>query len=142
MGRKKKNTRRCRKCRHRFERDPRKKDNHWYCDKPECRKASKAASQRRYLAKPENRELYQGPEARVRKRQWRRVHPGREKRGGKSGVSQDLIDMQLFDRLTEIASYLDVSQDLIDRLPSRLLQLRPVDQTNRRSDEKQTSIGS
>ena len=51
-------TRRRRKCRHcgqLFRPDPRNLRHQRYCSAKECRRASKAASQRRWLAKAENR---------------------------------------------------------------------------------------
>jgi len=47
-----------------------------------CRKVRKAASQRRWLNKPENRGYFQGPEQVERVRQWRAQHPGYWKRKG------------------------------------------------------------
>src|SRR5262245_35711754 len=40
------------------------------------RQASKAASQRRWLSKPENRDYFCGPAHVERVRQWRQTHPG------------------------------------------------------------------
>ena len=67
-------TRRRRKCRHcgqLFRPDPRNLRHQRYCSAKECRRASKAASQRRWLAKAENRDYFRGPEqmARVREPQ-------------------------------------------------------------------------
>jgi hypothetical protein len=47
-----------------------------YCYKPECRKASKADAQRRWLQKPENHDHFKGPDHVERVRQWRLNHPG------------------------------------------------------------------
>ena len=47
-----------------------------YCSAKECRCASKAASQRRWLAKAENRDYFRGPEHVARVRAWRTAHPG------------------------------------------------------------------
>jgi len=47
-----------------------------YCDKPGCRKASKADSQRRWLQKEENRGYFSGPEHVQRVQRWRAAHPG------------------------------------------------------------------
>src|SRR5688572_10055411 len=88
--------RRCRCCGEKFDPDPRKGDQHWYCAKPQCRQASKAASQRRWLEKAENRHYFQGPESAVRKREWRRTHPdGKCRKRGLPAMSQDLIDTQV-----------------------------------------------
>ena len=62
-------TRRRRKCRHcgqLFRPDPRNLRHQRYCSAKECRRASKAASQRRWLAKAENRDYFRGPEQMAR----------------------------------------------------------------------------
>ena len=72
-------TRRRRKCRHcgqLFRLDPRNLRHQRYCSAKECRRASKAASQRRWLAKAENRDYFRGPEQMARVRAWRAAHPG------------------------------------------------------------------
>ena len=56
---------RCRKCRHcrgLFRPDPRNLRHQRFCPKSPCRRASKAESQRRWLAKPDNRDYFRGPE--------------------------------------------------------------------------------
>ncbi len=52
----------CCNCKELFIPDPRNAKRQKYCHKPECRKASKAASQKRWLQKPENRDYFSGPE--------------------------------------------------------------------------------
>jgi hypothetical protein len=56
--------------------EPRSRGRQCYCPAPSCRRASKAASQRRWLARPENRNYFRGPENCERVRQWRKDHPG------------------------------------------------------------------
>lgn len=51
-----------------------------YCRNPECRKASKAASQKLWLDKPENRDYFRCPENTRRVQEWRRSHPGYRQR--------------------------------------------------------------
>ncbi len=46
------------------------------CPKAACRRAGKAARQRRWLEKPENQDYFSGPEHVDRVRQWRAAHPG------------------------------------------------------------------
>ena len=60
--------RKCRHCAQLFRPDPRNALHQRYCSAPACRRASKAASQRRWLAKAANRDYFRGPEhvARVR----------------------------------------------------------------------------
>ena len=43
---------------------------------PECRKASKTASQKRWLQKPENQDYFCGPENVKRVQLWREDNPG------------------------------------------------------------------
>jgi len=63
-----------------------------YCAEPECRQASKAASQRRWLNKPENRDVFQGSANVERVRQWRAKNPGYWKRPAKTpGTLQELV---------------------------------------------------
>ncbi len=52
--------RKCNNCHMFFLPDPRNAGRQRYCSEPECRKASKAASQRKWLAKPENRDYFRG----------------------------------------------------------------------------------
>ena len=55
-------TKKCCNCNRFFKPDPRNAKRQRYCCKPECRKASKSASQRRWLRKPENRDYFRGPD--------------------------------------------------------------------------------
>jgi hypothetical protein len=59
-----------------------------YCSKPECRKASKAASQRRWATK--NPTYFKGPDNVERVREWRRANPGRQRRTSSGPVLQDI----------------------------------------------------
>ena len=67
--------RKCRHCGQRFDPDFRNAIRQRYCSEPACRKASKSASQRRWLRKPENRDYFRGPEHVQRAQEWRRAHP-------------------------------------------------------------------
>ena len=68
--------RKCRHCGQFFRPDPRNVRHQRYCSAPACRRASKAASQRRWLAKEANRDYFRGPEHVARVRAWRAAHPG------------------------------------------------------------------
>ena len=68
--------RKCRHCGQLFRPDPRNLRHQRYCSAKQCRRASKAASQRRWLAKAENRDYFRGPEQMARVRTWRAAHPG------------------------------------------------------------------
>lgn len=88
--------RKCRHCGELFHTDPRNKRHQHYCGKMECIQASKAASQRRWLSKPENRDYFKGPENVERVRRWRKSHPGywRKKNRGSQNALQDVITAQ------------------------------------------------
>ena len=66
----------CLHCREFYLPDYRNHSRLCYCHKPECRRVSKAQSQRRWLSKPENKNYFRGPENTQRVRAWRECHPG------------------------------------------------------------------
>ena len=76
----------CAHCHRLFRPDPRNAWHQRYCASGECRVASKAASQRRWLGMPENRDYFRGPEHVERVRQWRRAHPGDGRRAAASAA--------------------------------------------------------
>ncbi len=57
-----------------------------YCGKEACRKASKRASQQRWLQKPENRKYFRDDDNVERVQNWRKAHPGYWKRCQKKAV--------------------------------------------------------
>ena len=73
--------RKCRHCGQLFQPDPRNRYHQRYCSAEACHRASKAASQRRWLRKAKNRDYFRGPENVERVRQWRATHPGYWRRG-------------------------------------------------------------
>jgi hypothetical protein len=72
--------RKCWHCGELFHPDARNLRHQHYCSKPACRKASKAASQRRWLGKAQNRDYFRGAANVQRVRAWRTAHPGYWKR--------------------------------------------------------------
>ncbi len=56
--------------------DPRNRHHQRFCSQPACRQASKRESQRRWVARPENRDYFRGPDQAARVQAWRRAHPG------------------------------------------------------------------
>lgn len=78
MGLKKRT--RCRHCKRLFIPDYRNRGRQKYCNAPECRKASKAASQRKWLQKPENENYFKGPINTRRVQDWRIQNPDYLKR--------------------------------------------------------------
>jgi len=79
--------RKCRCCRKLFRPDPRNRRHQRYCSAPVCRAASKAASQARWLAKPENQDYFRGPENVARAQLWRSRHPGYWRKGRPIGAA-------------------------------------------------------
>ncbi len=73
---KSKTTFKCLNCKEKHACDARNRGRQHYCSKPECRRASKAASQRKWLGRPENRNYFRGPDNCERVRRWREAHPG------------------------------------------------------------------
>ena len=72
--------RKCLHCLDLFRPDPRNLRHQRYCSSPECRQASKAASQRRWLANAENRDYFRGAANVQRVQVLRAAHPGYSKR--------------------------------------------------------------
>jgi len=68
--------RKCRHCRKFFLPDYRHRLNQFYCCAPDCRRAAKAALQRRWLRKGKNRDYHRGDKAVQRVQEWRKSHPG------------------------------------------------------------------
>ncbi|NIR29015.1 MAG: hypothetical protein GWN84_06810 [Gammaproteobacteria bacterium] len=90
---KKKRRHKCLHCRELFRPDPRNRHHQRYCSKPECRRASKAASQRRWLGKAANRDYFHGPAHLERVRRWRAAHPGywRERGPRRHALQEDSL---------------------------------------------------
>ena len=88
---KSKRRRRCLVWEELFRPDVRNHGRQKYCSKSECRQTAKAARQRHWLNKPENRDYFRGPWNVDRVRQWQNAHPGYWKRPSrrKRSVLQD-----------------------------------------------------
>src|SRR5580704_13401255 len=85
--------RKCLCCNELFVADPRHRADQKYCVKRACRRASKAASQKAWLSRPENLDYFRGPEHVERVRQWRAEHPGYWRRAPEKGALQDTMDV-------------------------------------------------
>lgn len=72
--------RKCLNCQEIFSPDYRNVDKQVYCSKPDCRKASKRASQQRWLQKPENRNYFRGSENVKHVQKWQKENPGYSRR--------------------------------------------------------------
>lgn len=90
---------RCLHCEELFRADARNRGRQKYCAKPECRRAGKAARQRRWLDQPQNRDYFRGPQNAARARAWQRAHPQywKQRRGIKQRVLQDAWHAQVSD---------------------------------------------
>jgi hypothetical protein len=87
--------RKCRHCKEFFVSDPRNRHHQVFCGKPECRAVSKAASQRKWESKPENRDYYRSAEKAAKVKAWQEANPGYYKRrGSKKSVLPDLWTTQ------------------------------------------------
>jgi len=86
----------CRNCEDLFWPDPQNATRQEYCRKPECRRVSKADSQKRWTEKPENRNYFCGPINIQRVQQWRKEHPGYWRKKSEKPISalQDILNQQ------------------------------------------------
>ena len=90
--------RKCKCCLKLFRPDPRNRRHQFYCSASGCRAASKAASQARWRAKPENQSYFRGPVNVARVQAWRSRHPGYWRRARRVGTAlQDLSMAQPVD---------------------------------------------
>jgi len=86
----------CKNCGTLFLPDYRNRNRQKYCERVECRRASKAASQIKWLDKPENEGHFRGPVNVQRVQEWRRQHSGywKRKRSNKPHALQDPLMLQ------------------------------------------------
>jgi hypothetical protein len=90
--------RKCKCCLRLFHPDPRNRRHQRYCSATTCRAASKAASQARWRAAPENQDYFRGPVNVARVQAWRSRHPGYWRRARRVGAAlQDLSMAQPVD---------------------------------------------
>jgi hypothetical protein len=116
----------CCNCKDLFIPEPRNAERQKYCHKPQCRKASKAASQRRWLQKPENQDYFSGPENVKRVQLWRQDNPGywRSKRKIKKDALQDPLNPQAIENKRDNVEFAhDALQDFLIAQPPVLLGL-------------------
>ena len=97
--------RRCKCCHKLFRPDRRNRARQHYCSAPACRAASKAASQARWRAAPENQGYFRGPVNVARVQAWRSCHPGYWRRARPVGTAlQDLSVAQPVDSVIGTAA--------------------------------------
>jgi len=119
-------SRKCLCCGEVFRVDPRNVRYQRYCSKPACRKASKTARQRRWLAQPQNQDYFRGPYNVARVRDWRAAHPGYWRRPRTKPVValQDDCCTQTVDLPRESARFLPAAlQDVFLAQPAVLVGL-------------------
>ena len=86
-------TRKCLHCQTFFKPTPRSKGRQKFCSHLECQKASKHASQKKWLKKPTNQHYFGGPENVQRVQRWREKNPGYSKKSrGSPDTTQSLQD--------------------------------------------------
>jgi len=91
--------RRCKNCHDLYKPDSRNLNRQKFCDKPECKVASKKYSQQKWLIQPKNRDYFSDPANVIRVQQWRQQNPGYWKRK-KSKDPTSLIEGTLQETLS------------------------------------------
>ncbi len=121
----KRRQRKCLNCKQLFRPDPRNLRHQRYCTGDACRRASKSASQRRWLNKAENRDYFCGPDQIARVQRWRVQHPGYARRGArKENALQDDSSSQVIDKHKETATLIPSAlQDILVTQPLVLIGL-------------------
>lgn len=90
-------------CQELFNPDFRNAHQQKYCSKPECRKASKRASNQKWRAKPENENYFRGPQAVARVQEAQKLHPeyrARQK-AKRQAALQDICSAQVLESTQE-----------------------------------------
>ena len=105
--------------------DPRNRRHQRYCSVPRCRAASKAASQARWLAAPENQDYFCGPVHVARVQAWRSRHPGYWRKAQRPGTAlQDISKAQSIDSAVETVNLMrSPLQEVITAQPAVLIGL-------------------
>jgi len=113
--------RKCLNCGRYFDPDRRVGERQRYCGASTCRSASKAASAKRWLSKPQNRDYFRGPVHVARVQAWRAAHPGYAQQGAWRRPLQDQCGQQELDFAGQSGKSADTPlQDLLDA-PSPVL---------------------
>jgi hypothetical protein len=114
--------RKCKSCHKLFRPDPRNRYHQRYCAAPSCRAASKAVSQARWLAAPENRDYFRGPVNVARVRAWRSRNPGYWRK--RRVALQDLSLEQAVDSTNKKANFASPTlQEFLSAQPAVLIGL-------------------
>jgi len=116
---------RCRHCKRLFIPDHRNRSRQKYCSAPDCRKASKTASQQKWLQKTENKEYFKGPLNTQRVQDWREQNPGYWKRAQKREQPlQDRLKAQPIEIQKDNDDFINFAlQDLLTVQPAVIIGL-------------------
>jgi hypothetical protein len=106
-------SRKCLHCQELFKPDSRNGHHQKYCTSPACRKASKKASNKKWLAKPENTNYHSGPSAVTRVQEWRKLHPDYRllQKEQINTALQDVLNTQVIDFTQENTSLSPTKED-------------------------------
>jgi hypothetical protein len=117
--------RKCKCCLKLFRPDPRSRGRQRYCATPLCRRASKSASQTRWLGKPENQGYFRDAWHVARVRAWRSRNPGYWRRVQRPSTAlQDLSTAQPIDPARKTANIVrSPLQEVITAQPAVLIGL-------------------
>ena len=114
----------CRHCKRLFIPDHRNRDRQTYCKKAECRKASKAASQKKWLDKPENKDYFRGSVNVKRVQEWRKQHPGYWKPKGSASALQEPLTPQPIENKEDKCHFANTAlQDILKMQPPVMIGL-------------------
>lgn len=117
--------RKCMSCFEFFDPDRRNQARQHYCSKPDCRRASKAAAQAAWLAKPQNSNYFADPSHVARVQAWRAAHPGYSRGKRKTAPAlQDTLPAQAIDLIEERDHRGEIPQKLA--LQDDLTTLKPL----------------
>ncbi len=117
---------RCKNCGKLFIPDYRNRERQKYCNKPECKRASKAASQEKWLSKPENKNYFRGPEQVQRVQDWRQENPGYSKRNRPKSKNtlQDPLGTQIAENMNNNSHFANIAlQDSLNVQPAVIIGL-------------------
>jgi hypothetical protein len=121
-------TRKCLHCQIFFKPDPRSKGRQTFCSLSDCQHASKKASQKKWLKKPQNQTYFCGPDNVRRVQLWREKNPGYSKKPPSTSGTQKPLQETLIAQGTENKEETavlkqDPLQDLLMAQPSVLIGL-------------------
>lgn len=118
--------RKCRFCKEYFLSDVRNAWHQEFCKKPQCRKASKANSQKKWLQKKENKDYFRGSENVRRVQQWRKAHPGywKNRKNHPQNALQDHSKEECHEKQSVVSPVIsNALQDLLTPQPAVLIGL-------------------